>query len=78
MNGILATAELLSSMKLDSSQKECLDIILGSSQDLLSIVNSLLDLAKFREGKIKIDKFASLTLLLSFVFVSLGKDNTMT
>eukprot|EP01096_Ripella_sp_DP13-Kostka_P009617 TRINITY_DN369_c0_g1_i1.p1 TRINITY_DN369_c0_g1~~TRINITY_DN369_c0_g1_i1.p1 ORF type:complete len:719 (-),score=355.14 TRINITY_DN369_c0_g1_i1:164-2320(-) len=55
MNGILATAELLSSMNLNTGHKECVDIILNSSQDLLLIVNTLLDLAKGTEGKMKMD-----------------------
>jgi len=51
MNGIIGMAELLASTPLSETQKDYLDTIKESSNTLLSLINDILDLAKFESGK---------------------------
>ncbi|GAM17181.1 hypothetical protein SAMD00019534_003560 [Acytostelium subglobosum LB1] len=55
MNGIIGMTDLLSETTMDSQQKHYLDIIKGSSNTLLNIINDLLDISKIEAGKLEID-----------------------
>lgn len=56
MNGIMGLSELLRKTKLDETQKNYIDAIISSSDNLLVIINDILDLSKINEGKLQIEK----------------------
>ncbi len=53
LNGIFGFLQLLETTKLDSMQKEYVDIAQGSMKTLLSVVNDILDFSKIESGKIE-------------------------
>lgn len=55
MNGIIGTAELLKDTKLNEKQQDYINIIYQSSNALLSIVNSVLDLSKLELTDVKLN-----------------------
>lgn len=55
MNGVMGMAELLSNTDLNSKQKTFTDIILSSSNALLTIINDILDFSKIEAGKLELD-----------------------
>ncbi|MCP4914185.1 MAG: PAS domain-containing protein [Oligoflexia bacterium] len=55
MNGIIGVLELLNETDLSEKQKEMLDIVLGSSQTLLTILSDILDISKIEAGKLNIE-----------------------
>ncbi len=55
LNGILGFTQLLESTDLDEEQRGFTDIIKSSSDNLLNIVNSILDLSKIRAQKIELE-----------------------
>jgi PAS domain S-box-containing protein len=55
MNGILGMAEILQQTTLDNNQKEYLNIINKSSNNLLSIINDILDFSKIESNKIELE-----------------------
>ncbi len=58
INGILGMARLLQKTKLDSRQRSYLDILRITADNLLTIVNDILDIAKIESGKLNIEKIA--------------------
>ncbi len=55
MNGVLGAAQLLSSTRLESTQREYLSIIRNSGDNLLSLLNDILDMTKIEAGKMSFD-----------------------
>jgi len=55
LNGILGFTQLLESTDLTDEQRGFTDIIKGSSDNLLTIVNSILDLSKIRAKKVELE-----------------------
>ncbi len=55
LNGILGFTQLLESTELTNEQRGFIDIIKGSSDSLLTIVNSILDLSKIRAKKVELE-----------------------
>ncbi len=55
MNGILGTAELLSRTSLTAEQAELTKTIYESSEAMLAVINSILDLARIEAGKLSLD-----------------------
>jgi signal transduction histidine kinase/CheY-like chemotaxis protein len=58
LNSVIGMAHLLSRSKPRSDQKEQLDVLLFSANNLLSIVNNILDYNKIEAGKISIEQIA--------------------
>ena len=56
LNGIVGFTDLLRDTKLDQEQKEFIDIIQKSSENLLEIINNILDLSKIESNKIDIEQ----------------------
>ncbi|NQX91613.1 MAG: hypothetical protein HRT74_05725, partial [Flavobacteriales bacterium] len=55
MNGVLGMATLLSDTKLSSLQKDYLDTIQHSGENLMNIINEILDFSKIEAGKMELD-----------------------
>ena len=56
MNGIIGMAEVLSLTSLDEEQKNIVDIISRSGNNLLKIINDILDLSKIDAGKLTLER----------------------
>ncbi len=56
INGIIGFTDLLKNSKLDDEEKEYVDIIQKSTDNLLEIINNILDLSKIESQKIEIDE----------------------
>lgn len=68
MNGVIGTASLLSETNLTSEQKEFVDLIRISSENLLAIINDILDFSRIEAGKVDLDnRYFSLSQLFEEV-----------
>ena len=56
INGIIGFTDLLKNSKLKDEEKEYVDIIQKSTDNLLEIINNILDLSKIESQKIEIDE----------------------
>lgn len=56
LNGIVGFTELLRDTPLQDEQREFIDIIERSSENLLEIINNILDLSKIESNKIEIEE----------------------
>ncbi|MED5620989.1 hybrid sensor histidine kinase/response regulator [Ideonella sp. BN130291] len=56
MNGVLSAVELLAAHGLTPEQARLLDIVRGSGQALLAIINDLLDASKIDAGKLQLEQ----------------------
>ncbi len=74
ITGIVGFTNFLNSSKLDMEQKEFVDIIRKSSEDLLTVVNNILDVSQLENGEMKltlknfniIDEFEKLINVYTF------------
>lgn len=55
MNGVLGMSELLSGTELSESQEHYVQVIKGSGEALLNIINDILDYSKIEAGKLELD-----------------------
>lgn len=58
LNGIVGFTELLKDTELHDEQREFIDIIEKSSENLLEIINNILDLSKIESNKLEIEDIA--------------------
>ncbi|WP_456391598.1 ATP-binding protein [Nitratifractor sp.] len=56
LNGIVGFVQLLETTELTPEQREYLEVVRGSSDNLITIVNSILDLSKIRAKKIDLEE----------------------
>ena len=56
MNGVLGMSELLAATKMNDKQQEYVQIILDSSESLLTIINDILDFSRLEAGKVGLEK----------------------
>ena len=56
LNGIVGFTELLKDTNLQDEQREFIDIIEKSSENLLEIINNILDLSKIESNKLEIEE----------------------
>jgi two-component system sensor histidine kinase/response regulator len=56
MNGVIGMAQILSETPLDDIQREYVDIIRGSAQALLSLINDVLDLSKIEADRLELEQ----------------------
>jgi two-component system, sensor histidine kinase len=56
MNAIIGLSELLSETDLTAKQRDYIDTIHGSGNDLLMIINDILDISKIEAGKLRIEE----------------------
>lgn len=52
LSGVVSMAEILSTTKLDSEQRQLLDVMLSSGDLVLQLINDILDLSKVESGLI--------------------------
>lgn len=55
MNGILGLSKLLQQSNLNSEQKDMLDVMATSGENLIQIINDILDYSKIEAGQIEIE-----------------------
>ena len=55
MNGVIGMSQILSETLLDNSQREYVDIIRGSAQALLALINDVLDLSKIEADRLELE-----------------------
>ena len=55
MNGVIGMTQILSETTLDDTQREYVDIIRGSAQALLSLINDVLDLSKIEADRLELE-----------------------
>ncbi|MFT3711043.1 MAG: ATP-binding protein [Archangium sp.] len=55
MNGVIGLTDLLLRSKLDSQQREDLELLQRSSRNLVVLLNDLLDMSKVEAGKMELD-----------------------
>ncbi len=55
MNGVIGMSQILSETNLDHTQREYVDIIRGSAQALLSLINDVLDLSKIEADRVELE-----------------------
>jgi PAS domain S-box-containing protein len=58
MNGVIGMTQILSETTLDNAQREYVDIIRGSAQALLSLINDVLDLSKIEADRLELEDVA--------------------
>ena len=58
MNGVLGMAELLKGTVLDKTQQHYLEVIYGSGQALLRVLNDILDHSKIEAGDLSLDNIS--------------------
>ncbi|KDM91336.1 hypothetical protein EA58_12280 [Photobacterium galatheae] len=65
MNGVIGMAQIIASEMEDESQKPNLNILLESSEHLMSILNEILDFSKLEQNKLELleDPFSVIQLL---------------
>ncbi len=56
MNGVLGMSELLSGTQLNQQQQEYVQIVVDSSESLLTIINDILDFSRLEAGKVWLEK----------------------
>lgn len=56
MNGIIGMTDILLSTSMSNEQKDFLQVIKKSSDNLMVLINDILDLSKIKAGKLRIEK----------------------
>jgi PAS domain S-box-containing protein len=73
MNAIIGMGELMKNTTLNDEQKEYLDMLRISADNLLNVINDVLDISKIESGHIEIEKIEfDLWELLESIGVTLG------
>jgi PAS domain S-box-containing protein len=55
MNGVIGMSQMLAETLLDDTQREYVEIIRGSAEALLSLINDVLDLSKIEAGRLDLE-----------------------
>jgi signal transduction histidine kinase/ActR/RegA family two-component response regulator len=56
LNGVLTMAQLMARGDLEPEQREKLDVVLSSGQDLLLVINDVLDISKIEQHKLELEE----------------------
>ncbi len=55
LNGVIATSDVLGTMRLDSDARELVNTIQSSAQTLLGLIDEILDIGKIESGRMEIE-----------------------
>lgn len=82
LNGVLGMTEVLSRTPLNTEQRDCVNLIQGSGQSLMTLINDILDYSKLEAGKMvlhpdRVDP-RSLTEQQSQLFLSQAEQKGLT
>jgi len=56
MNGVIGMSQILAGTQLDEQQREYVDVIRGSAQALLSLINDVLDISKIEAERLELEQ----------------------
>lgn len=77
LNGVIGMTQMLGDTDLTQDQREKLDIILKSGNNLLELINNVLDMSKIETGHVELEKIAcdvkDLFLSISVPFEAIAK-----
>jgi signal transduction histidine kinase/ActR/RegA family two-component response regulator len=58
LNGVLTMAQVMARGELEAEQRDKLNVILSSGQDLLLVINDVLDISKIEQHKLELEQVA--------------------
>ncbi len=58
MNGIIGMINMLKGSKLGREQREAMDVIVNSSENLLIVINEILDFSKIESGRLELENIS--------------------
>lgn len=77
INGVIGMAQLLSESRLDSTQRDYVDVLLNSSKTLQNMINDILDFSKVSENTLQLEKVDfNLDQLLIYTITTFGQINS--
>lgn len=77
INGVIGMAQLLSESRLDSTQRDYVEVLLNSSKTLQNIINDILDFSKVSENALQLEKVDfNLDQLLIYTITTFGQINS--
>lgn len=76
INGVIGMAQLLSESRLDSTQRDYIDVLLNSAKNLQNVVDDILDLSKVNTNSLQLERVDfNLDQLLIYTITAFSQTN---